>query len=203
VKTSNDEETESRILAAAHVVFLRRGMSGARMQEIADEAGVNKALLHYYFRSKERLSLAVFRGAIDQILPRVYQILGGEGSLEEKVRQVIEVELEFFCAHPYLPAYVVNEINYHPELVIQVFEGRGRPPQEVLRRQLEELVARGQIRTITPEHFITNLVSLLLFPFVARPLLSVLLGLEGDRFDGFIEERKATLADFFLAGLRR
>jgi len=200
--TGNDVEPEARILAAAHAVFLRHGMSGARMQEIADEAGVNKALLHYYFRSKERLALAIFKQAVGQTLPRIYLILGSEETLERKVRGVIETELEFLTAHPYLPAYVVNEINYHPDLVLQVFDERGPPPLERLRAQLTKAAAAGEIRPIAPEQFIANLMSLVLFPFVARPLLGVMLGLQGDRFDGFIEERRAVLGDFFLSALR-
>jgi TetR/AcrR family transcriptional regulator len=197
-----DSETEARILAAAHVVFQRRGMSGARTQEIADEAGVNKALLHYYFRSKEKLARAVFRTAAGQLLPRVHRILGSEASLEEKVREVVEFELEFLKEHPYLPGYVASEIHYHPELVLEVFGERGPPPLERLRAQLEEEAAAGAIRPIAPEQFVANLMSLLFFPFVARPALAFMLGLEGDRFSDFIEERKATLADFVLGGLR-
>jgi TetR/AcrR family transcriptional regulator len=177
-------------------------MSGARTQEIADEAGVNKALLHYYFRSKEKLARAVFRTAAGQLLPNVYRILGSEASLEEKVREVVEFELEFLKEHPYLPGYVASEIHYHPELVLEVFGERGPPPLERLRAQLEEEAAAGAIRPIAPEQFVANLMSLLFFPFVARPALGFMLGLEGDRFSDFIEERKATLADFFLGGLR-
>lgn len=200
--TDQDRETEERILAAAHTVFVRSGMSGARMQEIADEAGVNKALLHYYFRSKEKLALAVFRAAASQLLPRVYVILGSDGTVERKVRDVIEFELEFLKAHPYLPGYVASEIHYHPELVLQVFGERGPAPLDALRAQLDEEAAAGSIRRIAPEQLVANLMSLLFFPFIARPALGLLLGLEGERFDAFIEERKATLADLVLAGLR-
>ena len=197
-----DRETEERILAGARAVFLRRGMSGARMQEIADEAGVNKALLHYYFRSKEKLSLAVFQAAAGQLLPRLFMILNSDASLEEKVRGVVATELEFCESHPYLPGYVASEINYHPELVLQVFGERGPLPVAKLRAQLEEEAAAGAIRPIAAEQFIANLMSLVMFPFIARPVLQFMLGLEGEGFGGFIEERKATLAEFFLRGLR-
>jgi TetR/AcrR family transcriptional regulator len=198
----SEDGTEERILEAARAVFLRRGMAGARMQEIADEARVNKALLHYYFRSKEKLALAVFRGAAAQIIPRISAILGSPDPLEEKVRAVIAVELEFLERHPYFPGYVVSEIHYHPDLVRQMFAERGAPPLEVLREQLRERIEAGTMRPIGVEQFMVNLMSLLLFPFVARPVFAYLLNLEGDRFGEFIEERKMTLADFFLRGLR-
>src|SRR5213075_939840 len=103
VKSSS---TEARILDAAHTVFMRRGTAGARMQEIAKEAGVNSALLHYYFRSKERLSEALFRRAAGELLPAVIQPLAEDRELEEKIEAVIEIELSRLIKTPYLPAYI-------------------------------------------------------------------------------------------------
>jgi len=96
VKSSSqarDRDTEQRILDAAHVVFLRRGSAGARTQEIAREAGVNSALLHYYFRTKDRLAEAVFQRAAMQLMPAVIRVLGSDAELEQKVEQVIDIEL--------------------------------------------------------------------------------------------------------------
>src|ERR1041384_1805079 len=89
-----DSDTEARILDAAHRVFVKRGTAGARTQEIAKEAGVNSELLHYYFRTKERLAEAVFRRAAGQLFPIVAGILGSDLPLEDKVHKVIAVELE-------------------------------------------------------------------------------------------------------------
>src|SRR4030095_3359762 len=96
IKPSNqarDRDTEQRILDAAHAVFLRRGTAGARMQEIAKEANANSALLHYYFRSKERLAEAVFQRAAMQLMPAVIRILGSDAELEAKVETVAQGEL--------------------------------------------------------------------------------------------------------------
>src|SRR5262245_44811852 len=91
--TLQNDGTEQRILDAAHAVFIRRGTAGARMQEIAEEAGVNKALLHYYFRNKERLAEAVFRRVALQLFPPVIGVLSStELSIEEKVARVIDLE---------------------------------------------------------------------------------------------------------------
>ncbi|PYR76801.1 MAG: hypothetical protein DMF87_17350 [Acidobacteria bacterium] len=95
VKSSSqrrDGGTEQRILDAAHAVFVRRGTAGARTQEIAKEAGVNSALLHYYFRTKDRLAAAVFQRATGQLMPVVIRILGSDLEIEQKVEQVIDVE---------------------------------------------------------------------------------------------------------------
>src|ERR1700756_582011 len=89
-----DGTTEARILEAARPVFLRRGTAGARMQEIAAEAGVNQALLHYYFRTKDHLAKAAFEHAASQLMPAVIQVLASDGELEGKIARVIELELD-------------------------------------------------------------------------------------------------------------
>src|SRR5215470_18138118 len=78
-----DGDTEQRILDAAHAVFVRRGTAGARMQEIAAEARVNQALLHYYFRSKEQLARAAFERAGSQLMPAVIQVMASDAALEQ------------------------------------------------------------------------------------------------------------------------
>ena len=89
-----DADTEQRILDAAHRIFIKRGTAGARMQEIADEAGVNKALLHYYFRSKSRLADAVFHRIAKDIFARLSEAAGSDMELEEKVRRIIDIYLD-------------------------------------------------------------------------------------------------------------
>lgn len=200
--SDDDRQTEERILDAARAVFQRHGMSGARTQDIADEAGVNKALLHYYFRSKEKLARAVFVRAVGELLPRLYGILASDAPFDRKVRDVVAFELEFLCEHPYLPGYVAAEIHYHPELVLEVLGERGPPPLDRLRQQLRQEAEAGRVRPIEAEQFMANLVSLLFFPFMARPAMRFMLGMDDEGFARFIEERKATLADFVLAGLR-
>lgn len=207
---TQDQETEERILDAAHEVFLRRGTAGARMQEIASEAGVNKALLHYYFRSKERLAAAVFRRAMSSFLPSVIRVLGSELSLEEKVSQVVEIELNALSRNRYLPGYILSELTHHPSRVVEMMEAvvgmaaaRVRPQVfGVLERQLEEGAARGELRRMSAEQFAVNLLSLCVFPFAARPMLGAILGLRGERFEEFIEERKIELPGFIMRGMR-
>src|SRR5215216_5790162 len=102
-----DVDTEAKILDAAHAVFIRRGTAGARMQEIADEAGVNKALLHYYFRSKSRLADAVFHRVVGAMFARLAEAAGSDAELEEKVRRIIDIYLDQLSKTPYVPAYVL------------------------------------------------------------------------------------------------
>ena len=205
-----DGDTEQRILDAAHVVFLRSGTAGARTQEIAAQAGVNSALLHYYFRSKERLAAAVFRRAAGELFPVVAGILASDLPLEQKVRQVIAVELDRLLRTPYLPAYVISELAYHPERIHQLLVAvtGARPDalgQTVLTRmqaQIRAEVRAGRIRPIAAEQFLVNLLSLCIFPFAAQPMFAALIGLDGERFTRFIRDRKRELPEFFMKALR-
>jgi len=202
--------TEQQILDAAHAVFVRRGTSGARMQDIAAEAGVNQALLHYYFRSKERLSEAVFRRAAAQLLPRVIEAMASELSIEDKVARVVELELDHLLRVPYLPGYIISELTHHAERVRQLITTlTGTSPEDVrprvadtLRRQIDARVRAGTMRPIMPDQFIVNLMSLCIFPFAARPMLMAMLGMDQRGFDTFIETRRQDLPAFFLKALR-
>ena|SRR5687768_9431118 len=205
-----DGDTEQRILDAAHAVFLRRGTAGARTQEIAAEAGVNSALLHYYFRSKERLADAVFRRAAGELFPVVAGVLGSDLPLEDKVRKVVEIELDRLSRAPYLPAYVISELAYHPERIRQLLEtltgvrpdALGRTLLTTIHAQIRAEVRAGRIRPIAAEQFLVNLLSMCIFPFAAQPMFGVLLGLEGERFTRFIRERRRELPEFFMKALR-
>src|SRR3954471_24518091 len=129
---SKDRDTEGRILDAAHAVFLRHGTAGARTQEIAREAGVNSALLHYYFRTKDRLAQAVFARAAAQLMPAVVGVLGSDVDLEQKVEQVVDIELRQLLKTPYLPGYILSELAHHPERVHQLFSSAtGMTPADI------------------------------------------------------------------------
>jgi AcrR family transcriptional regulator len=205
-----EHETEDRILDAAHAVFLRRGTAGARMQEVADEAGVNKALLHYYFRSKDQLAAAVFRRALQSLLPQVFEILQSDARVEEKVRGIVDLEMEILSSNPFLPGYLLGELTHHPDRVQRIFESvvgvrlteLGERVRSKLGEQLEAEREAGRLRAIEPEQFMMNLISLVIFPFAARPLLEVTLQLEGERFEGMMEQRRKALPEFFLNALR-
>jgi AcrR family transcriptional regulator len=205
-----DTDTEARILDAAHIVFVRRGTAGARMQEIADEAGVNKALLHYYFRNKSRLAAAVFQRVARGLFLRVSETLGSDAGIEDKVRRVVQLYLEQLTKTPYAPAYVISELNQHPDRAAQFVEAVRHIREQwlnanvldTLGKQLRRRVRAGEMRAISTPQFIANLASLCIFPFAARPMLCAILDLDDRGFARFIEERKTALPEFFLNALR-
>jgi AcrR family transcriptional regulator len=180
------------------------------MQEIADEAGVNKALLHYYFRSKDKLAEAVFRRVALQLMPPMIAILGSDATIEQKVERVVQLELEQLSRSPFLPGYVISELNHNPDrahqlvtAVIGVQPAHVRPQVVgVLRKQIEERVQAGTMRPIAPEQFLVNLLSMCIFPFAAKPMLGVMLGMDDEGFRQFIESRKTEIPPFFLRALQ-
>jgi len=209
-RRSPDADTEQRILDAAHRVFLRRGSAGARTQEIADEAGVNKALLHYYFRTKERLAAAVFGRAASKLMPPVIASLASNDELETKVERVIEIELDVLLRHPYLPGYIIAELTHNPARAKQLIASlTGVAIDELaprllttLDKQIRARVRAGRLRSIAADQFILNLLSLCIFPFAARPMVQAVLHLDDAAFERLIARRKRDLPAFFLQALR-
>ena len=205
-----DGDTEQRILDAAHAVFVRRGTAGTRMQEIAAEAGVNQALLHYYFRNKEQLAQAAFERAARGFMPAVVQVITSPGDLEDKVRRIVDLELDALSRAPYLPGYIISEVTHHPERAAQLIAAvTGLAPRQLgprvlgtLRRQIAGRVKTGAMRPIAPESFIVNLMALCIFPFAVRPMIQAMLGMDDRAFGRFITRRHDDLPAFFIGALR-
>lgn len=209
-RPARDADTEKRILEAACRVFIKHGTAGARMQEIAREAGVNQALLHYYFRTKERLSVAVFGLVARRMFPGLVKILGSELSLHEKIDGITELYLDTLAQSPFIPGYLIAEMHHHPERLPQMLSSAlGTDPAPILAGALSRLgnqihteVAAGRMRQITPQEFAINLIALCIFPFAARPMLSFILGMDDTAFAQFIKKRKTSLPDLYKRALR-
>jgi TetR/AcrR family transcriptional regulator len=205
-----DADTETRILDAAHAVFMRRGTAGARMTEIAREAGVNHALVHYYFRSKQRLADAVFRRAISQFFPVMIGVLASDAPLEDKVRQVAAAQIDMLLKNRYLPGYLLAELNHYPERAEQLLNSMSGTTSANVRarlfgtlgKQLDDAAANGTVRAIRPQEFVLNLVSMVVYPFAARPLVMAIIGMDDATFTAAMEVRKTEIPAFFLAALR-
>ncbi|MBA3342685.1 MAG: TetR/AcrR family transcriptional regulator [Gemmatimonadaceae bacterium] len=207
---ARDGATEQRILEAAKTVFIRRGTGGARMQEIAEEADVNQALLHYYFRSKERLSEAVFRETAGRMFPAIIQILGADIPIVEKIDRLVDTYLTTMSRTPFLPGYIISELHHHPERIPQLLGNVAggdlsdalRPAFEKLGKQLAAEARAGRMRRISAAQFVVNLLSLCIFPFAARPMLRAALGFDDDKFTKFIEQRRKELPRYIRSALR-
>jgi AcrR family transcriptional regulator len=192
------DNTEDRILVAAQKVFTKKGMDGSRMQEIADEAGINKALLHYYFRTKQKLFEAIFNKVFEKIYPTLNTFIQSELSIEEKIAIFTEKYTDLLLKNPFLPSFILKEIHRDPEFLASVIKSTGVNPKELFA-MLENEMKAGNIKTMDPKEIIINLLALCIFPVAAGPLMGIMF-FENDKkkYDNFLEKRKATVKQFIL-----
>lgn len=203
VKHKKDQSTEQKIHAAAKQIFIEKGMDGARMQDIADRAGINKALLHYYFRNKEKLFETVFVEAAANFLPRVKNIIAGDGPLFEKIEKFVHEYISILIDNPYLPLFILNEVNKQPKTFITRIWGDKRPPFQILAMQVEAEVKKGTIKPIDAMTLMVNMVSMCIFPFVARPMVQYATGISDEAFWQFMERRKTEVSKFIIDSIRK
>ena len=197
-----DTNTEHIILKAAKRVFQNKGMDGARMQEIADEAKINKAMLHYYYRSKQLLFEAVFSNAFALLAPQLNAILNDESSVEQKIRNFTTNYISFMSKHPYLPTFIIQELNRNPDFILKMKDNKGFPNIEKFKKQIEVEVDKGILRPIKGEQLFINIMALNIFPFVASPLIKAFVNIDDKAFKQLVEDRKTEVADFIINSIK-
>ena len=198
--TTAGDHTENQILAAAREVFITKGFEGARMQEIADRAGINKALLHYYFRSKENLFDAVFSEVASHLFPAVRQLLESDLTIKEKITFFVKIYLKALQENPYIPAFVINTLNTNPERFLKYIKKSGINPM-LLQQQIDHEVSGGLIRDIKAEHLLVNTIAMCLFPFVARPIIQNIFTMKDEEYQAYLESRQTEIIDFVLKSI--
>ena len=203
MKNKKNENTESLILEAAKSIFQTKGMDGARMQEIANEAGINKAMLHYYYRSKQLLFEAVFKNAFSLLAPQLNTVLNDDSSIEEKVINFSSNYISFIVQHPYLPNFIIQELNRNPDFILKMKESSAFPNLEKFKNQVDFEVEKGTIKKIKAEQLFINILALNVFPFIAKPLIQNLIEADDIAFQQIIEERKTEVANFIINSIKR
>jgi len=202
-KSKQDSTTEEKILSAARNVFITKGMAGARMQDIADEAGINKALLHYYFRSKEKLFEQIFKELSFQFLPRVNAIFESDGSLFEKIEMFCSEYISKMIENPFIPLFIVNEMNKQPDVFLKKMWGGKKPVVGKLVEQIEQEAKKGKIKKIHPAQLLLNMVSMCIFPFIGKPLCQLVMGINEAMYRQLMEERKKLVPQFIIQSISK
>ena len=202
--TENDKLTEEKIFEAATDVFVDKGMDGARMQDIASHAGINKALLHYYYRTKDQLFNAVFEKIAGKVLKKFAPVFEDNLSLEEKIRFFFKEHITFLQENPKLPAFVLNEINRNPTRIKKLlknvhFETLWLKLYEQHKSELEKY----NITEDTLAQLMVSIAALSVFPFAARGLIEGILDKVGVDFNDYIEQRKEFAAEFVIRAIRK
>lgn len=194
--------TEEKILAAAISVFQEKGMNGARMQEIADKAGINKALLHYYYRSKQLLFEQVFKTIVRVLGPKLRSIINSDVHLFDKIRLFTHEYIDLLMNHMFLPAFIIQEINRNPDLIRNTFTEEIKDSVDILRKQINELIEKGEIKPIDINQIIVSLVSASIFPIVAKPIIGTIFNMDDKAYLQFLEERKSNVAEMIINSIK-
>lgn len=205
----NELKTEELIFNAAREVFLEKGFDGARMQEIAERAGINKALLHYYYRSKDKLFDMIFAQVIKLIFKQIESVWVSEISFEDKIRHFVSSYITLIVKNPYIPRFIINTINSYPDKFEQIIEEKSSGAFSLLKEKVNQIqiqidieIKKGNIINISAKDLLINIISLTIFPVVAGPMLKAILQIDKDDFKNMLEVRKKSVAEFILCSIR-
>jgi TetR/AcrR family transcriptional regulator len=202
-RKEKDLTTEQKILEAAKNIFLAKGLDGARMQDIADEAGINKAMLHYYFRSKDKLFEQIFTEVAGHFIPKIIAILEAEKTVFEKIEMFCREYISQVIQTPYVPIFILNEINKQPEAFLKKVLNIRKPPVEAFVKQLEKEARQGIIKRTDPLQLLLNVLSLCIFPFVARPMIQLIGGKDRNQFIAMMEQRKKDVPKMIIESIKK
>lgn len=204
VKNVKDKGAEEKILLAARKVFMSKGMAGARMQDIADEAGINKALLHYYFRDKDKLFETIFMDEALKFFPKINMIFQSDLSLFDKIEKFVQEYIDEMIANPYLPWFVMNELHRDADQFMYKIWGKENLPKPAkFLEQIEQEVKAGRIKKLSPVHLLMNMISMTIFPFIGKPMFVRNLRLNDKQFREIMEQRKTEIPKFIIDSIKK
>ena len=198
------ENPEEIILKAASEIFMEKGYDGARMQEIADKAGLNKALLHYYYRSKDKLFRAVFNKVFQRLMDGLVSVFEENMSIFDTIRIFFKEHQEVLITYRHLPIFILNELQRDPNIVVDMFDtSRLENVRNTFLHRIEKEKEEGIIlQSVQPMELFINVLSLCVFPYAAKPLLSPIIGLNEAAFFDMMQARKDGLADFVIQSIK-
>lgn len=187
------KDTEVEILKAAKKIFVEKGYDGARMQEIADEANINKAMLHYYFRSKELLFAKIMEQTVEVMVNHTFPAFAHEGAIMEKIELLVNNYIDTLSQNTHIPMFLLSELSrgqgaFQEKLKSKMIENGVLHSfiQQIMKEQEEGILVK-----IPPHHFILTVMSLLTFPFIAKSVFITMLDLPEENFLSIMQERKA------------
>lgn len=193
---SLSHSTKDRILAAASTAVIRKGTAGARMHEIAEKAGVSTATLHYHFGSKEELADRVLEAVLVRLVDRFLSAWSPDDTVASNVRGAVHVCMDELEKDSRVVGYVLVELHRNPDRFERVWKGL---PATISYRFHKLLRSSPSVnRCARPEEFILDLVGLCAFPFLARPLLRLLLGPDDNGWESLLSKRREAIGDFLL-----
>jgi AcrR family transcriptional regulator len=198
-----DTTTEEKIKVAARTVFYKKGYAATRTRDIAEKAGINLALLNYYFRSKEKLFDIIMLETVTGFMRSMATILNDEKSaLEKKVELVASNYIDFVIKDPNVPIFMLSEMRNNAGNLLEKLPIKQLVMNSTFFKQHQEAVAKGKIAEPNPLHFLMNLLGLIIFPFIANPLLKALSGVSDTQFNKLMQDRKKLIPVWIKAMMK-
>ena len=200
------QDTESRILQAAEKEFFEKGFAGARTASIAEAAGVTHAMLHYYFRTKDKLFERIITEKMNMLEEIVLSAIGdGNLPLEDRIRQGIEHHFDFIAANHELPRFLANEVHAHPERLETMKVNMQNIAGEMLnnlQREIDECARQEHCKQVDARMLLIDIMSLNVFPFMAAPIIGEIIGSSYENYDEFLAIRKKENVETILRKLK-
>jgi TetR/AcrR family transcriptional regulator len=186
-------QTEKLIKDKAKKLFFQKGFLNATTQEIADEAGVNRALIHYYFRSREQMLDMLLEETILEKKERVTRILSSDLPFKQKIAKYINTVVDHGLEYPYLENFIVSEMARNPDKVKHLCARYPTKSTDLIREQLQHEIKTKKLAPISPEHFMVNLLALCNYPLLAKSILKTVHGMTDTAYKKFLTERKKVI----------
>jgi AcrR family transcriptional regulator len=197
--SKTDTSTEEKIIGAARKLFMQKGFEGTKTRDIANEAGINLALLNYYFRSKENLFEIIMKENMGQFMQVISEIVNNEEtSIQEKIELLVNNYITMLMRLPDMPLFVMNNIKKDPDRI----EMRQRFMGSHFMKQIQTAIKSGEIAPMNPMNMMLNIVGLTIFPFVARPMFQSTSGMTQEQFNALMTERKKLIPKWIAAMLK-
>lgn len=197
------QDTEAKIKEVARKVFLEQGYEGAKIRQIADEAGVNLAMVNYYFRSKEQLFRSIYFETFREFLGRIIVLLNEETPLEVKIWKIVDRYTDFITENPLLPMFILSEQRNNGTGFLEEMGAKKIITTSYFHQQLLEEAEKGHIRSVEPLQIIVMMMGSIIFPVMAKPIVSYIGALDETGFHSFMALRKQMVPEMIMAWLRQ
>lgn len=174
------------------------------MEDIAQEAGVNKALLHYYFRSKKKLFEIIFQESKAKMLPRIKEIFESDIPFFEKMARFVHNYFDMLSENTFLPLFIVNEVHKNPQKFMEQtgFLEVVRPTMLIFVENLQQEIDAGRVKAVAPMHLLMNVMSMCIFSFLGKPMFQMITDMDEMQYQLFLRQRRDEIIRFVIDAIR-
>lgn len=203
ISIERNASTEEKIKNAARLIFHQKGFAATKTRDIAEQAGINLALLNYYFRSKEKLFNIIMLETMQKFLESMRYVFNDElSSFERKIELIAERYIDLLTEKPEIPLFLLSELRSNPEALLEKINLKEVLLKSHFLKQYRQGVSEGKISNLHWLQMVTNLMSLTVFPFVASPLIKIIGNVDAKSFNALMAERKRMIPKWIKSMLK-